>query len=95
VKCIQVIRALIEALENQDMQIYLNEKIQFRLKTSEHGQFNAVMKKEGLNKSDTARMLYHLGIKAYLENQERAGRQLSADEDFKPSFTQQEALIQG
>jgi len=78
------------------------EKIIFRLKNSEYGQFEAIRKRETMSMADAGRLLFHLGIIAYqqahrldlekeaLENQERAGRQPSTDEDLNPYAALQE-----
>jgi len=54
-----------KAQEDLALQIYSNNYANFRFKMPEWTQFQRVMNREKLNKSDTLRMIFHLGLQAY------------------------------
>ena len=79
------------------MQIYSNIYLNCRLKISEWSQFEIIMKREKLNKSDALRMLFHLGLQTYYTSrhidpkeiaaQDRPGRVPVSEKRVKPSCT--------
>ncbi len=50
------------------MMIYTNQWLNCRLKNTELSQLHAIMEREGMNKSNTVRMLFHIAVKAYCES---------------------------